>query len=210
MNLRCRKPRPLTREEKTHRDDRLFVIATEDTHAPDQYFRIFKNSRIKPRVLPTGDGRSAPEYVLDRLDAFAREFELTEEDELWLMLDTDHWVKPDHIANLINVCTQATQKRYNLAHSNPCFEVWLLLHVMDLDESHQFQSYEDMTPYLKEKLGGYSKRRIDPEQFSLDKVAAAIERAEKLDKSPQDRWPQKTGTHVYRVVKKLFHAVPRE
>ena len=33
-----------------------------------------------------------------------------EEDELWLMLDTDHWVEPNHIANFNDVCARATQK----------------------------------------------------------------------------------------------------
>ena len=64
MNLRCKKPRPLIREEKTYRDDRLFVIATEDTYAPDQYFRVFRNPRIKVRVLPTEGGLSAPGHVM--------------------------------------------------------------------------------------------------------------------------------------------------
>jgi hypothetical protein len=210
MNLHCKKPRPLAREEKTYRDDRLCIIATEDTHAPEQYFRIFRDSKIKVRVLPTGDGLSAPQHVFDRLDAFAEEFDLMDEDELWLMLDTDHWVKADHIANFNNVCAQAVQKRFNLAHSNPCFEVWLLLHLVDLDPIRQFKSCGEVVRYLKDTLGGYSKRTIDSQQFSLDKVAAAIERAEKLDHSPQDRWPQKTGSHVYRLVKRLAHATPRE
>ncbi len=140
MNLRCKKPRPLTREEKTYRDDRLFVIATEDTHAPEQYFRLFRNPRIKVHVLPTERGLSAPAHVFQRLEDFLDEFELAEDDELWLMLDTDRWVEANHIANFIEVCKRATQKGFQLAHSNPCFEIWLLLHVVDLDANGQFTS----------------------------------------------------------------------
>jgi len=205
MNLRCRKPRPLAREEKTYRDDRLFVIATEDTLAPDHYFRIFRNPRIKVRVLPTEGGLSAPEHVLDRLGGFAKEFALMEEDELWLMLDTDHWVEPNHIANFDRVCTEATQKGFQLAHSNPCFEIWLLLHVTDLDAADQFRTCEEVVQRLREALGGYSKRRIDPVTFSPGTAAIAVARAEKLDGASDDRWPQRTGTHVYRVVKKLLY-----
>lgn len=205
MNLRCKKPRPLTREQKTFRDDRLFIIATEDTHAPEQYFRVFGNPRIKVRVLPTGSGLSAPKHVLQRLDEFHREFELHEEDELWLMLDTDHWVEPNHIANFIEVCTQAAQKGFHLAHSNPCFEIWLLLHLADPDAGEQFSRCQDVVQRLKDALGGYGKRSIDPERFCPDAIDVAVARAEKLDESPGDRWPQKTGSHVYRVVKKLLH-----
>ncbi len=204
MNLRHKKPRPLTREEKTYRDDRLFVIATEDTHALEQYFRVFRNLRIKVRVLPTEHGLSAPAHVFQRLEEFRDEFDLREDDELWLMLDTDHWIAGGHIKNFIDVCTQATQKGFHLAHSNPCFEVWLLLHVTDLDANDQFARCEDVTQRLKDTLGGYSKRSIDSERFSRDAAMIAVERAEKLDGSSGEPWPQKTGTHVYRVVKKLL------
>ena len=73
MSLRRKKPRPLEREEKPFRDARLFVIATEDTHAPKQYFRLFRSQRIKVRVLPTEGGLCAPEHVIERLDDAERE-----------------------------------------------------------------------------------------------------------------------------------------
>jgi hypothetical protein len=96
MTLRCKKPRPLTREEKPLRDARLFVIATEDKYAPRESFRLFGNPRIKVLVLPTEDTRSAPEYVLQRLDAYKEQKQKDEkldEDQYWLMLDTDHWIE---------------------------------------------------------------------------------------------------------------------
>jgi len=203
MNLRRRKPRPLSREDKTFRDDRLFVIATEDTYSPDRYFRIFHNPRIKVRVLPTEAGFSASSHVLDRLDAFAKEYELTGDDELWLMLDTDHWAEPNHVANFDRVCKEAVEKGFHLAHSNPCFEIWLLLHVEDLNPSDRFKSCEEVVRRLREALGAYSKRTI-PGSCSPSTAAIAVDRAERLDGGSNDRWPQRTGSHVYRVVKALF------
>ena len=32
----------------------------------------------------------------------------------------------------------------------------------------------------------------------------AVNRAETLDPNPADRWPQSTGTHVYKLVRKLL------
>ena len=91
-----------------------------------------------------------------------------------------------------------------MAHSNPCFEIWLLLHITDLDVSEQFGRCQNVVQRLKDTLGEYSKRSIDCERFSRDAAMIAVDRAEKLDESPDDRWPQKTGSHVYRVVKKLL------
>ena len=161
MNPRCRKPRPLSREDKTYRDDRLFVIATEDTHASEKYFDIFRNSRIKLKFLPTEEGCSAPEHVFQRLDDFRKEFQTMDEDEFWLMLDTDHWVEPNKVADFSQLCTEAGQKGYQLAISNPCFETWLLLHVTDIDESEQFARCQEVIQRLKEILGEYSKRTIN-------------------------------------------------
>jgi len=205
MNLRCRKPRPLTREEGTYRDDRLFIIATEDTHAPARYFEIFKNPRIKVHVLPTEQGLSAPQHVLERLDKYIREYETKDKiDQFWLMLDTDDWIKPNHIQNFKKVCAEAVKKRFQLAHSNPCFEVWLLLHLTELDASKQFNNADEAISHLKCVLGEYSKRTIDCTRFPPEAARTAVERAKKLDVSPNDRWPQEMGSHVYRIVEKLL------
>ncbi len=52
-----------------------------------------------------------------------------EEDTLWSVFDVDRWP----VKNLSLVCHQARQKKYSLAISNPCFEVWLCLHLGDLN-----------------------------------------------------------------------------
>jgi len=204
MTSHFKKPRPLTRSEGAYRDARLFVIATEDKDAPKNYFSQFKNPRIQVKVLPTEDCRSSPKHILQRLDDYKDEFDIGEDDELWVMLDTDHWIAQNHIKNFDKVCADAMQKGYQLAHSNPCFEVWLLLHVTELKADEQFKRHSDVAKRLKEIQGSYKKESIDPILFSFDKAAAAVKRAEALDLSPADRWPQKTGSHVYRLVKKLL------
>jgi hypothetical protein len=204
MTLRSKKPRPLTRTEGAYRDARLFVIATEDKDAPKNYFNQFKTPQIQVKVLPTEDCCSSPKHILQRLDDYKKEFDIGEGDELWLMLDTDHWIEPNHIKNFDNVCCEAAKKGYQLAHSNPCFEVWLLLHVSNLGLSDQFKRYADVLKRLKQVQGAYKKDSSDPILFSFEKATVAVERAAALDTSPADRWPQKTGSHVYKLVKKLL------
>jgi hypothetical protein len=81
MSLTQRKARPIRRENTSLRDDRLFLIACDDTYAPHQYFGFFKLARIQVQVVPTVDGTSVAKYVLDRL----REYELEPHDERWLL-----------------------------------------------------------------------------------------------------------------------------
>jgi hypothetical protein len=67
------------------RDDRLFIVACDDTYAPKQYFDFFRITRIQIHVVPTEDGTSAAEHVLGRLQGIDHD----DDDELWLPLDTD-------------------------------------------------------------------------------------------------------------------------
>jgi len=83
MSLTKRKKRPLTRDTSSFRDDRLFIVACDDTYAPKQYFDFFKLSREQVHIVPTQDCKSSAVHVLKRL----LEFEHEEDDELWMLLD---------------------------------------------------------------------------------------------------------------------------
>ena len=180
------------------------MIATEDTFAARRYFDSnFRSTRIHIEILPTEDCHSAPEHVLERLDQYRKQYQLGDDDELWLMLDTDHWTEPAHVANFTRVCQEATQKHCQLAHSNPCFDLWLLLHVQDIGAS-QFKNFKCVEAQLKVAVGRYNKRRGLAYPLTRETILAAISRAEKLDTAPAERWPQRTGSHVYRIVKKLL------
>ena len=103
------------------RDAKLFIIATEGTHTEKQYFEgLFGTHKLKVEVLDTGTtGLSAPEQVLERLTAFDQKYDLGNDDERWLVIDVDH----HRAAALSIVCQLAAQKRFQLAVSNPCFEL---------------------------------------------------------------------------------------
>ncbi|WP_069472057.1 RloB family protein [Candidatus Marithrix sp. Canyon 246] len=104
---------------------------------------------------------------------------------------------------------------YFLALSNPCFELWLLLHIKSLEE------YPDnaLDEFLENKkvsssrtrleaelinlLNSYNKSNLDTAQF-LPFVKQAIERAKKLDTNPKQRWSNGLGTRVYQLVEKII------
>ncbi len=64
MSLPPRRARPLTRDPESLRDDRLFIVACDDTYAPLQYFGFFRITRVKVHVVPTEDGTSAAQQFL--------------------------------------------------------------------------------------------------------------------------------------------------
>lgn len=184
-----------------YRDARLFIIATEGSKTEKQYFSLFRDSRIKIEILPTGeDNMSAPQYVLERLDEFIQKYDMTPEDTLWLLFDVDRW----GAKNISAICREGRQKNYQLGISNPCFEVWLYLHFDDLDPNDR--TCKDFETSLRNKLGSYNKSNLDLEAFE-DCIEDAVERAKKLHPNSQQNWPPTPGSHVYRVVQTILKAL---
>jgi hypothetical protein len=179
------------------RDAWLCIIATEGTKTEDQYFDIFPKNRVRVEVLPTGeDGKSSPQHVLDRLEAYKKKYDLGQKDKLWLMIDVDKW----HPQNLAEVCKQAKQRKFGLAVSNPCFELWLWLHHADVEDSDV--NCQAIEKRLRARLGSYNKSRLDVEAYRAT-VKEAVRRAKALHTNPEELWPSFPGTHVYKVVASL-------
>lgn len=213
MSLISGKRIAIGRTERAFRDDRFFVVAAEDTYAPDQYFGGLSIPRVKVLVIPTpgNSGHSAPIHVVERLKEAKRLLkergEIQAYDEFWMLVDTDHHFAPNHIAGTIWALKQASQAEFFYAVSNPCFELWLLLHHEELSVGTTFASPQEVEDRLRLVLGSYNKRSIQPDRFTLDGARLAIARARALESNPNnpsDDWPAITGTRVYRLMERVL------
>jgi RloB-like protein len=177
MSLLQRKARPLTRDAGSLRDDRLFIVACDDTFAPKQYFDFFRIPRVKITVVPTIDGTSAAMHVLDRL----LEFEHDADDELWMLLDTDHCTRGSHQQSFVSALREAKQRGVNIALSKPCFELWLLLHHMEEAAIGDLATAGEVESTLRGVLGEYNKTKLKPVHYPIESVRSAHARASRLD-----------------------------
>ena len=204
-----RKFRPRTRSSGSRGLSRLIIIATEGTRTEKKYFedmafQYYHNPRVHVEVLERLTSASSPKHVLDMLNDFKRRYSLKKDDELWMVIDLDRW----HNRELGSIAAQCKQKGYRLAVSNPCFELWLLLHIKSLDDYTDVELQElvenkrvsekrtRLERELLDKLGSYNKSNPDTSKF-LPFVDIAIERARALDPHPEHRWPNSLGTRVY-------------
>ncbi len=206
MNLISRlKPRPLARGEGTLRDDRLFLVACDDTYAPKQYFSFLKLNRVQIHVVHTDDSNSAAVYVLERLQKVSHE----DDDERWMVLDTDHCIEPNHFPSFIKAISDARQAGIKIALSKPCFELWLLLHHVDENAVMSLRNAAETEVALRGVLGEYSKCNLKPEHYPLETIAVAIDRAERLDAkvSGGDK-PDGNTTRVYLILKAILASIP--
>jgi hypothetical protein len=206
MSLLNRKPRPIPSRDKdpgSLRDDRLFIVACDDTYAPQQYFGFLRFTRVKIHVVPTVDGSSAAEHVLERLLTF--EFE--EGDERWMLLDTDHVTQGTHLPGFLRALQTAANQGVNVALSKPCFEFWLLLHYADENEVSDPRNARECEDALRVRLGEYNKTNLKEEHYPRPRIREAAARAERLDRSVSGgNIPEGNTTRVYRLLKAIVGA----
>src|SRR5690606_6502177 len=93
---------------------------------------------------------------------------------------------------------------YKLAISNPCFEVWLVLHFFQLNkEEPELMTSENLEEKLKTHLKTFNKNKLNFSDFK-EHVADAIKNAKILDDTETSRWVEPIGTRVHILVEKIM------
>jgi hypothetical protein len=191
-----RKKRPLHRTTATLRDARLIVVATEGQETEKVYFSGFQSPRLHIHVVACEDGKSAPQHVLERLARFKSDYELAGDDQLWLVVDVDRW----RDRTLSEVAAECNRSRINLAVSNPCFELWVALHLPNPPPDNA--TCDELVAHLRRELGSYRKSNFDVTRV-LQGLDTAIARARTALDGTTDRWPQRMGTSVYKLAEQI-------
>jgi len=180
------------------RDARLFVIACEGEKREKEYFEALVKGqrRIKVKLLSPSDeekGQSAPKWVVSRAASYEEEYGLSPEDNMWLVMDVDRWGKEA----LLAVAKQCIEASWKIAFSNPCFEIWLYLHIEELPEDEEWNCKTCKQQLHHLVKGGYDKDRFIP--FVPD----AIDRAAAADNDPMHDIPPAMSTKVYRLAEEI-------
>jgi hypothetical protein len=193
-------------------------VASEDTHACEKYLLamqaagLIDPARIEVLPLPTLDGHSTLAAVLKRLDDERAEPGIRlGSDEYWAVFDVDR-----QSAEYLDAQAQiATERDYRLAGSNPCFELWLLLHltadIRDLPRGQDDRGAADKCARRLHttlqagdpRARGYNKAKPGAERFTSEElVDLACQRAHELSPDPTP-WPATVGTHMHRLIERL-------
>ncbi len=196
-----RKKRPIQRIENRTRDASLVVIASEDRFAVKQYFELFQSTRIQFHVLETDHGESSPQHVIARLEEYLDVYSVGEGDQFWLVCDTDHWIESNHIRNLVEVAKRCKQKGIDVALSNPCFDLWLLLH-FDAFPSATTLTSSQIGDLIRGKVANFNKTKIYNLPFSESSIRNAIERS-RNNFVQSDVIPGKPQTAIHLIIEEL-------
>lgn len=197
----------------------LFLIVCEDGNTEPSYFGTFqKDIPANTIYLRTvGTGRSSKGVVEQ---AIVERQKLADEanksvDEVWAVFDKDDAEKvPANAARFAEAFAIAKREKIDVAYSNEVFELWLLLHLADVNAAHPMprstiyasleaaiQSQASYRSFLYE----HGKLEVLHAVGVLGNEAQAVVRAERLllsqkGKAPIDANP---STTVHVLVKRL-------
>lgn len=173
---------PLERKFHKRPPKRKFFLFCEGKKTEPDYFRALKDAysgALFDIVMISAAG--VPETIADkaisevkarsirRLDSYEKK------DQIWAVFDRDNH------PNFNRAVQKCNENRISIAQSNPCFEVWLILHFEDYqrpDDRHAVQKHlESICPDYDRK-----KRKTT----DCNKLIPLIEAAEKRAKKQLD------------------------
>jgi hypothetical protein len=148
--LRSRIELPLSRRKPTRSPPKNFIIFCEGKNTEPLYFEALKRHLKSALIEIKTEAAVGTPYTIaqaaiklakstglntkrrDRLNSFERG------DEVWAVFDRDEHPR---FQEAVNLCGQ---HRVGVARSNPCFELWLILHHADFDRAdgrHEVQKH---------------------------------------------------------------------
>ena len=155
----------------------LIVISTEGKYTEPRYFRSLapdESHRLKISITENENNESSPNRVLARLkDHLANNDEFYRElDYACIVVDVD-----DH-ATLDATCQEAKSLGYHVLVSNPAFELWLVLHRVDVIGPVTRGSLNATLNniYRNSNQLGYDKTKYDVRSFVRDKSGSQTSR----------------------------------
>jgi hypothetical protein len=182
--------RSLRRKVATRKPRKTFLIFCEGERTEPEYLNALKRqpsmrdvAAVDLRVV-TGHGGPAPRALVTMAVA-ARSRAIDEDaeiDEFWCVFDVE-W--PRNHPGLLEAIEEADRNEVRVAVSNPCFELWLILHFRD--HSRWLETAEACR--LRQRLDGSADKGLDATKY-IPLTADAVRGAARLDERHQ-----RNGTH---------------
>lgn len=206
-----------------------YLVVTEDEKSSVFYLKALA-AKLSPGVMQTapwldvrGTGFNtqslidAISYIRDRATVELRRKTgsgMISFDEIWVLFDKDSFSAP----KFDNAIKSAIAKKYNVAWSNECFELWYLLHFKEVSTPlDRKRIYKELSNLLGvshyETLKGDDGKRLHESMAGSSAIHIAIARAKRLETeasaSGQPCSRQNPCTLVHRLVEHLLQFLPK-
>lgn len=207
------------RGSKPRRTKPVILIVTEGEKSEPKYFEHFRTrqNNVEVRVVPNSKNGSKTDYLnlIRKASRICKDDDLSPKsgDSVWIVADGDvNYQAADAIKKKNAALTQARataeKEAYSLLISNPCFELWYLLHLR-YTTAH-LPDYDAVKKALEQAgIKDYEKHNDLYEQLASETIEA-IKRAKRLETHQvENGFTLPLGidanpfTEVYRLMEKL-------
>ena len=164
------------------RDAHKIYIVCEGKGTEPDYFSFFEglSSNLQLITIPPDEGTDplklmecAREVLLGERRKYTIDY--MQGDTIWFVIDTDTWEKECKIAPLRDFCSSKNVEfpklyneakaynAWNVAQSNPCFEIWLYFHFYeDKPVDEDVQTFVSFKEYVSSTISGGFDFQRDP------------------------------------------------
>ncbi len=165
-----------SRKSSNRKEYNILVLVCEGKKTERNYFKHFKarNNGLRIEIPNTTvtDPENLVKFALSQIPKY--DLDLVHGDQIWCIFDVD-----TNTDESIQKTVSLAKDKIRLCISNPCFEIWYLLHFNYTD---QRVSSSDLQSRLKKYIPEYNKTK-DYFDFLLHNRETAIKNANKLNQS---------------------------
>lgn len=181
----------LGRSVATRKPRQRFIVLCEGKNTEPQYFaclsRLVRNALVEIEIVgAVGTPHTIAKSAAARKQQAAASMDLSsfeKTDQYWAVFDRDEHPKFDEAVALCK------QNSIGVARSNPCFELWLVLHIQDFDRPCHRKEIQRVLKKLHAPYNA-SKRKLADVETLISSIAAAESRAMKqCDRRTQEGGP---------------------
>jgi len=202
---------------------RVIIISCEGENTEPEYFTAIKEKLsqyisvlIAIQIVPHQKKGSEPQKIVCNLEDYIKEkYDYkSDNDEMWVVWDREK--VDERKKDILEMIPQCLEKNYHIALTNPLFEFWLLLHIVDIslyDRNILYQN-EWVSPSknrrfidkeLSTQLNGYSKKKNKFNQSIVTKenILRALEQ-ERLFENELEKIIDNLGSNVGELIRRIL------
>lgn len=138
---------------------------------------------------------NTPKGLLNRAKKYKKDNELTKNDQVWLLFDSD---ENEH-EEVRKVRQSAESFRISIAQSNPCIEVWIWYHYKEAVPENAPITQVGWKSFVDKNVPGGVDYNNCP-----DRVNTAIRRAETNFRADKDDLPELFSTECYLLMREII------
>ena len=189
--------------QEPDRDAKKIFIYCEGAKRERDYFKFFEKFDSRLHIIvyelkDTEDNSAVGLMNIAKRDIAAQE--VIEGDEIWIVLDTDTYGNAHRVSTLIKLREECSSQNWNVAQSNPCFEVWLYYH--QESEKPTFEGI-DVPSVWKTQVSQIIRGGFNAKKHPI-LLPIAIKNAEENFVLDSNRFPDVASTEVFKLASNIL------